>query len=161
MTLVAFLHGYPPGWSMGGEVSTHRTIRAVPGSVVFTDCDEEYELDGVRVLPLLGTHTEDIKQATASVDGTCLYAHSSLSAPTVRAAKMMGLPSILAIHSPPRFGTDLRRAWHRATVRLYNTEISRKERNDPMGWLLHPPAGLTRSRPLPDGPLPVLARWAA
>lgn len=141
MTLTAFLHGYPPGWAMGGEVSTHRTLREVPGSVVFTECDEEYELDGVRVLPRSGTRYADIVRDAASVEATVLYAHSSMSTHTVQAAKGLDLPSILAVHAPQKYGTDLRRAWKRATARLYNTSAARRDWNDPEGWLLHPPMG--------------------
>lgn len=141
MTLTAFIHGYPPEWAMGGEVSTHRTLRSVPGSTVFTTCDHEYELDGVRVLPSSGMSFEDIKRDAESVGSTVLYAHSTVSANTVRAARKMRVPSILAVHAPPRFATDIRRAWTRATVCLYNTEVARKEWNDPKGWLLHPPVG--------------------
>ena len=53
MTLTAFLHGYPPLWSMGGEMSTHRTLRAVPWSVVFTDTLEDYRRFIESACPLL------------------------------------------------------------------------------------------------------------
>lgn len=151
-TIAAFLHGYPPEWSMGGEVSTHRTLRAVPGSVVFTHCREEYFMDGVHVKPMSGPKYDDIMRDAESVGATVLYAHSSLSANTVRAARRMKIPSILAVHAPPQYATDLRRAWSAATVRLYNTGVARAKWNDPMGWLLHPPAALAESRPLRDGP---------
>ena len=54
MTLTAFLHGYPPRWSMGGEVSTHRTLRTIPGSVVFTQTKDAYTFEGVQVYPMIG-----------------------------------------------------------------------------------------------------------
>ena len=54
MRVAAFVHGYPPHWSMGGEVSTHRTLRELPDVVVFSNCEEEYMLDGVRVKPYSG-----------------------------------------------------------------------------------------------------------
>lgn len=135
MSLTAVLHGYPPFWSMGGEISTHRTIRYVPGSTAITNALYAYELDGVQVRPWSDDLLHDIQSVGASV----LYAHSAMSAETVSAALKLGLPSILAVHAPPRFATDLRRAWGRATVRLYNTEAARRAWNDPRGLVLHPP----------------------
>lgn len=138
MTLTAFLHGYPPDWSMGGEISTHRTLSVVPGSVVFTpQTVDGYVLDGVTVLPASMSIEEDAKAIGASI----LFAHSTLSRATVRAARRLRIPSILAVHAPPRFAADLRAAWPAARVRLYNTEAARKDWKDPRGWLLHPPAG--------------------
>lgn len=141
MTLTAFLHGYPPGWSMGGEISTHRTLRIVDGSTVFTHTGGDYVLDGVRVIPLSGTDVLHIAKCAESVGSNILFAHSTMSRETVRAARRLKIPSILAVHAPPRFAFDLRRAWPVATVRLYNTEAARKEWRDPEGWLLHPPVG--------------------
>jgi hypothetical protein len=134
---------------MGGEMSTHRTLTALPGSVVFTGTAEEYTLDGVSVMPSSGISLQCIRDDAESVGASVLYAHSSLSQETVRAAKQMHLPSILAVHAPPRFGKDLRRAWSSATVRLYNTRAALEEWHDPKGWLLHPPVGLPA--PMPDG----------
>jgi Glycosyl transferases group 1 len=150
MTLTAFLHGYPPLWSMGGEMATHRTLRAVPGSVVFTTVLEDYHLDGVSVRPATGVSVQCIKDDAESVEASALFGHSTLSDETIRAARKMHLPSILAVHAPPRFGRDLRRAWSSATVRLYNTEAARKEWRDPKGWLLHPPIG--EPFEIPEGP---------
>lgn len=141
MTLTAFLHGYPPGWSMGGEVSTHRTLRTVPGSVVFTYTPQSYDLDGVQVRPIGGGTYQTMIDDAGSVGATILFAHSTLSQNTVRAARRMKIPTILAVHAPPRFAADLRRAWTGATVRLYNTEAARKEWRDVGGWVLHPPVG--------------------
>ena len=141
MSLVAFLHGYPPQWSMGGELSTHRTLREIPGSIVYTECDAPYEFEGVQVRPIRSIEVSrmmaDAKEANASV----LLAHSTLSQRTVQVAKRLGIPSVLAVHAPPRFAADLRQAWSRATVKVYNTEAARRAWKDPRGWLLHPPAG--------------------
>lgn len=141
MTLTAFLHGYPPLWSMGGEMATHRALRAVPGSVVFTTALEEYQLDGVSVMPATGVSVQCIKDDARSVGASVLFGHSRLSDETIRAARHLDLSSILTVHAPPQFGKDLRRARASATVRLYNTEVARKEWHDPEGWLLHPPIG--------------------
>ena len=141
MTLTAFLHGYPPLWSMGGEMSTHRTLRAVPWSVVFTDTLEDYHFDGVSVRAATGVSVQCIRTDAESAGASILFGHSTMSRETIRAAKQMHLPSILAVHAPPRFGNDLRRAWSAATVRLYNTEVARRDWNDRKGWLLHPPVG--------------------
>ncbi len=150
MSLTAFLHGYPPLWSMGGEMSTHRTLCAVPEPLVFTTTVDRYRLDEVLVMPSSGSSFQSIMADAESVDTSILYGHSTLSQNTIRAAKRMRLPSILAVHAPPRYGADLRRAWASATVRLYNTEASRKEWHDPKGWLLHPPVGSPSI--MPDGP---------
>lgn len=141
MTLTAFLHGYPPLWSMGGEMSTHRTLRAVPWSIAFTDTPGDYHFDGVSVRKAAGVSLQCIRSDAESAGASILFGHSTLSQETIRAAKQMRLPSILAVHAPPRFGNDLRRAWRSATVRLYNTEVARRDWNDRKGWLLHPPVG--------------------
>jgi hypothetical protein len=145
MSLVAFLHGYPPFWSMGGETSTHRTLRTVPGSMVFTNTPTTYRLDGVKVMPIEGVSYSNMIVDAESVGASVLFGHSVLSQETMRAAKRMKLPSILAVHAPPRYGTDLRRAWNSATVRLYNTEVARREWKDRSGLLLHPPVGVMRT----------------
>lgn len=146
MSLTAFLHGYPPFWSMGGETSTHRTLRAVPGSVVFAQTDQGYLLDGVTVLPLPGVTSEEIEAQAIARDAEILFAHSALATDTVRAARRMGAYSILAVHAPPQFAKDLRRAWSAATVRLYNTEEARRAWADNRGWVLHPPVGHGKER---------------
>lgn len=141
MTLTAFLHGYPPGWSMGGEVSTHRTLRTVPGSTVFTNTPEDYTLDGVSVRPITNSTLQGVVADADFAESSVLFAHSTLSQVTVQAARRLKIPSILAVHAPPRFAADLRKAWGAATVRLYNTEAARAEWKDKDGWLLHPPVG--------------------
>lgn len=153
--IAAFLHGYPPLWSMGGEVSTHRTLRHIPGSVAFTNTDEEYEIDGVRVMPLPGISADEIREAAEAVDAKVLFAHSTLAVETVRAGRRSGIPTILAVHAPPRFASDLRGAWSAATVRLYNTAEARKTWADNRGWVLHPPVGhpLTADIPGPHDAL--------
>lgn len=142
MTLAAFLHGYPPFWSMGGEVSTHRTLRVVPGTTVFTATEEPYDYEGVSVRRYTGETYPAILKDAESIGADVLFAHSTLSKETVRAARRLKIPSILAVHAPPRFAADLRRAWAAATIRLYNTEAARKDWHDPNGWLLHPPVGM-------------------
>jgi len=150
MTLAAFLHGYPPFWSMGGEVSTHRTIRTVENAIVFTSTEETYDYDGVTVHPYSGMTYPDIVRDAESSGADVLFAHSTMSRDTVRAARRLKKPSILAVHAPPRFAADLRRAWAGATIRLYNTEAARQDYHDPNGWLLHPPVGLPGDED--DGP---------
>ena len=68
MTLTAFLHGYPPDWSMGGEISTHRTLNTVPGATVFAQtATEGYTFDNVTVLPSSGSTMRDIIADAESV----------------------------------------------------------------------------------------------
>lgn len=143
MTLTAFLHGYPPDWSMGGEISTHRTLNTVPGATVFAQtATEGYTFDNVTVLPSSGPTRKDIIADAESVGSRILYAHSTLSRNTVQAARRLRIPSILAVHAPPRFAADIRQARHASTVRLYNTEAARRDWHEPNGWLLHPPVGI-------------------
>lgn len=141
MTLTAFLHGYPPLWSMGGEMSTHRTLASVPGSIVFSTTPAPYVFEGVRVLAGSGMSALNIVEDARLAGTSVFFAHSAMSEETVRAARKMKLSSILAVHAPPRFGSDLRRAWNAATVRLYNTEAARKDWRDRGGIVLHPPIG--------------------
>lgn len=149
MTLTAFLHGYPPGWSMGGEVSTHRTLRTVPGSVVFTQTKDAYTFEGVQVYPMIGATIQTVMSDAEFVGTTVLFAHSTMSQITVQAARRLKIPAILAVHVPLRFGKDIRRAWAASKARLYNTEAARKDWKDTKGWVLHPPVG----RPETVGPL--------
>ena len=141
MTLTAFLHGYPPGWSMGGEVSTHRTLRAVPGSVVFTQTKDPYTIDGVQVYPMIGRTIQTLMSDAEFVGASVLFAHSTMSQITVQAARRLKIPAILAVHAPLRFGKDIRHAWAASKARLYNTEAARKDWKDTKGWVLHPPVG--------------------
>lgn len=149
MSIAAFLHGYPPVWSMGGEISTHRTLRVLGDPVVYTATDEPYRFDGVDVRPLKGLDWTAF-QESLDCEPHALFAHSSLSVNTVRLARRLRVPSILAVHAPPRFANDLKKAWPQAKIRLYNTEAARKDWRDPRGWLLHPPVG--PATPLPKGP---------
>ena len=135
---------------MGGETSTHRTLRAVPGAVVFTGTSEEYELDGVAVSPATGTSVGCIVNDARYAEASVLYGHSVLSENTIRAAKHLHLPSVLAVHCPRKFGAELRRAHRDATLRLYNTEVARKDWHDPKGMVLHPPIG--EPFEMPEGP---------
>ena len=148
--LTAFLHGYPPQWSMGGEVSTHRTLRVVPGSTVFTDCESPYSIDGVSVYPIHGFDLQSLKTAATWLKPDVLFGHSAMSTMVSQTSRVMRIPFILAVHAPMKYSADLRRAWPRATARLYNTEAARKDWNDPNGWVLHPPVG----QPLPSLPGP-------
>ena len=152
MTLTAFLHGYPPRWSMGGEVSTHRTLRTIPGSVVFTQTKDAYTFEGVQVYPMIGTTIHTVMSDAEFVGTTVLFAHSTMSQITVQAARRLKIPTILTVHAPPRFAKDLRRAWGAATVRLYNTEAARKEWRDSRASVLHPPVGRPETVGTLDGP---------
>jgi len=140
MRLTTVMHGYPPLWAMGGEVSTHRTIRTIPDSRAFIQTVEEpYELDGVEVRPLPDISILGIATAIAE-DLDAVFTHSSLSEPAVRAARKLRKPSLLGIHAPRRFAPDLIRAARGATVRIYNTDAAKEDWRDPSGWVLHPPA---------------------
>lgn len=132
---------------MGGEVSTHRTLCALGDTTVFTTQGvTDYTIDGVQVKNLVSTDRRDLVREMRDIltgsDTDVVYTHASLSAPAVKAARAVKIPSILAVHAPPRYAQDLRGAWTKASMRLYNTESARREWRDPQGCVLHPPVGM-------------------
>lgn len=146
MTLVALTHGYVPGHSLGGEVSLHRTLVAAGREVVvLTRTDREYELDGVTVKPIGDVDVLNPNAAPAPIiahlkalGATAVLAQNELSWPAVRAARTLGIPSIVSVHTPPRYGKSIARAVQEATHRVYNTHASMLEWGAP-GLVLHPP----------------------
>lgn len=146
MTLVALTHGYVPAHSMGGEVSLHRTLVAAgQPAVVLTRTDHPYTVDGVRVQQIA---TDDVLNVNADptpiveqlrqLGATAVLAQNELSLPAVRAARTLGVPSIVSVHTPPKYGANIRRAVAEATHRIYNTHTSAVEWRLP-GLVLHPP----------------------
>lgn len=146
MTLVALTHGYVHDHALGGEVSLHRTLVAVGRDVlVLTRTTTPYDLDGIHVAPI---GTNDVLNVNADpapivaqlreVGATAVLAQNELSVPAVRAAKILGIPSIVSLHTPPRYGRQIARAVTEATHRVYNTHTSMLEWRRP-GLVLHPP----------------------
>ena len=61
MTVVALSHGYPPLWNMGGEVSLHRTMKAIrEESYVLTKTDKPYTFEGISVRQINTPNVLDI-----------------------------------------------------------------------------------------------------
>lgn len=161
MTLVALTHGYitpDGGWAMGGEVSLHRTLTAAKrDTVVLTRTDTPYMVDGIRVEPIA---TDDVLNVNADptpiveqlrqLGATAVLAQNELSLPAVRAARTLNIPSIVSVHTPPRYGANIRRAVQEATHRVYNTHTSSVEWRLP-GLVLHPPVPPMPTRTTPRG----------
>lgn len=146
MTLVALTHGYVHDHALGGEVSLHRTLVAAKQPVtVLTRTDAPYVLDGIRVERI---GTDDVLNVNADpapiaaqlreLGATAVLAQNELSYPAVRAARTLNIPSIVSVHTPPKFGRNIARAVQEATHRVYNTHTAMLEWRRP-GIVLHPP----------------------
>lgn len=146
MTLVALTHGYVHDHALGGEVSLHRTLVAARQPVtVLTRTDTPYTLDGIRVERI---GTDDVLNINADpapivaqleqLGATAVLAQNELSYPAVRAARTLGIPSIVSVHTPPKYGANIRRGVQEATHRVYNTHTAMLEWRRP-GIVLHPP----------------------
>lgn len=154
MTLVALTHGYIRTHAMGGEVSLHRTlVSAQQPTVVLTNTDVSYEVDGIRVEQIRTPDVLDVSADPAPIAeqlrelrASAVVAQNELSYPAVRAARLIGIPSIVSVHTPPRYGRNIRRAVQTADHVIYNTDTSRREwrRN---GLVLHPPSSPIPKRP--------------
>lgn len=160
MTLVAVTHGYPgiSGWPMGGEVSLHRTLTAANMPVtVLTRTTEPYELDGIDVQQIaiadaldINTDPAPLVEQLRALGATAVLAQNELSLPAVRAAKTLGIPSIVSVHTPPKYGRALGNAVAMADHRIYNTTRSAREWRHP-GIVIHPPVGALPKASTPKG----------
>lgn len=155
MTVVAVTHGYPPEWALGGEVSLHRTMVALGGNTaVLTKTKKPYDIDGVNVVPIKLTdvlnvyadHTPLIDQFT-ELGATVVIGQNELSLPTVLAARKLGIPSLVSVHAPPRWGRGIAEAVRQADAAIYNTQTSAALWGEPHSLVIHPPIG-----PLPPKP---------
>lgn len=146
MTLVALTHGYIGDHALGGEVSLHRTLVAAGRpAIVLTRTAEPYTVDGIRVQQIA---TDDVLNVNAdpapiveqlrSLGATVVLAQNELSLPAVKAAQRLNIPSIVSVHTPPRYGAGIRQAVMAANHRIYNTGTSMAEWRRP-GLVLHPP----------------------
>lgn len=147
MTVAALTHGYPPFWNMGGEVSLHRTISVLDNrKVVFTKTDEEYSFEGVEVKKI---DTPDVLNIKASpmpiakqlleVDAKLVIGQNELSLPAVHAARAAGAISVVNVHTPPRFGRNIREAVVYADYAIYNTQTAATQWGEPDALVVHPP----------------------
>lgn len=147
MTIVALTHGYPPIWNMGGEVSLHRSLVGIKEKVlVLTKTEEDYVFQGVRVRKIGMQNVLNIKADPRPIIDQLkdthvrvIFAQNELSLPAVRAARVLDAISVIGVHTPPRFGRNIRDALRFADYAVYNTHVAAKEWGDPEGLVLHPP----------------------
>jgi len=152
-TVAAISHGYPPFWNMGGEVSLHRTMLAVPGSkYVLTGTESEYEFEGVIAKKINTPNLLDINadpvpiaQQLTELNADVVIGQNELSLPAVKAANLSGAISIVNVHTPPRYGSNLKEAMLETDYSIYNTLTSAKEWGEPNALVVHPPIN-----PLPN-----------
>ena len=151
MTVVAVSHGYPPLWNMGGEVSLHRTMVAAPGEkFCLTATKKSYTFEGIHVKNInipdvldINSDPKPIAKQLTSLGATVVIAQNELSLPAVRAAKIMGAISVVSIHTPPRYGRNLREGMRQADYAIYNTQTSAEEWGEPKALIIHPPISPT------------------
>jgi hypothetical protein len=147
MTIVALSHGYPPFWNMGGEVSLHRSLAAMKGKkIVLTKIEESYSFEGIEVKKI---HTPDVLNINANpapiirqlqeLNAKIVIAQNELSLVGVLAAKEMGAISIVNVHTPPRYGRNIRQAVVYSDYAIYNTQTSARLWGEPNALVLHPP----------------------
>jgi glycosyltransferase involved in cell wall biosynthesis len=159
MTVVALSHGYPPLWNMGGEVSLHRTMTAIGGKrVVLTNTQSEYYIDGVRVVQI---DTPDVLNIDANpvpiidqlrdLRAKVVIAQNELSLPAVLAAEAAGAVSIVSVHTPPKYGKNIRQAVVYSDYALYNTETSAMQWGEPGAMVVHPPINPLPEKKAPTG----------
>jgi glycosyltransferase involved in cell wall biosynthesis len=147
MTVVALTHGYPPFWNMGGEVSLHRTLSALDNrKVVFTKTDEEYSFEGVEVKKIdtpdvlnIKANPMPIAKQLLEVNAKVVIGQNELSLPAVYAAQAAGAISVVNVHTPPRFGRNIREAVAYSNYAIYNTQTAATQWGEPNALVIHPP----------------------
>lgn len=136
----------------------HRTLLAAKAApVVLTRTSESYVLDGINVQPIDvqdalnpdADHAPLVEQL-AAVGATAVLAQNELSGPAVKAAKTLGIPSIVSVHTPPKYGRAIARAVASADHRIYNTQRSANEWRL-SGMVIHPPIGELPKARKPNG----------
>lgn len=147
MTTVALSHGYPPLWNMGGEVSLHRSLKAVKGQrVVLTNTEAEYYIDGIKVKQIDTPDVLDINADPAPIakqlkelDARVVIGQNELSLPGVKAAHESGAVSVVSVHTPPKYGGNIKKAVYHADYAVYNTRAAATKWNDAQSLVIHPP----------------------
>ena len=147
MTVVGISHGYPPFWNMGGEVSLHRTMCAIKDrKVVLTATDKEYVFEGVEVKKIdvpdvldINSNPIAISKQLIEVDAKAVIGQNELSLPAVKAAGITGAISIVNVHTPPRFGANIREAVVHSDYAIYNTRTAATQWGEPDALVIHPP----------------------
>lgn len=147
MSIVALSHGYPPEWNMGGEVSLHRSLVPLIGDkFVLTKTKEEYAFEGINVKKIKIPNVLDINaeympivNQLRELNAKVVIAQNELSLPAVYAARKLNLISIVNVHTPPKYGRNIRKAILSADYAVYNTKASAIEWGEPNAFVLHPP----------------------
>jgi hypothetical protein len=147
VTVVALSHGYPPLWNMGGEVSLHRTLSALDSrKVVLTKTDQEYSFEGVEVKKIDTPDVLDIRanpmpiaKQLLEVNAKVVIGQNELSLPAVYAAQAAGAISVVNVHTPPRYGGNIREAVAYSDYAIYNTHIAATQWGEPDALVIHPP----------------------
>lgn len=124
------------------------------GTAVLTRTDEPYDIDGVKVLPIniadvlnVNADPTPLVWQLAKLDATVVIGQNELSLPAVRAARILGIPSMVSVHTPPRYGRNIAQAIKECDAAIYNTQTSATEWGEPRSLVIHPPVG-----PLPPKP---------
>ena len=156
MSIVAISHGYPPLWNMGGEVSLHRTLREARGEkFALTRTDSPYTIEGVAVSQIdaadvldIQTNPEPIARQLEALGAKVVIGQNELSLAAVRAAKLVGAKSVVSVHTPPRYGGNIKDAVEQADYSIFNTSTAAENWGQPDALVIHPPTG-----DLPESPL--------
>jgi hypothetical protein len=146
MTVVAVTHGYPPFWNMGGEVALHRAMSVIKGDrAVLTKTENEYTFENIRVVNInaenvLDVYSDPVPIATQlkSLDARVVIGQNELSLACVVAAKILGIVSVVNVHTPPKYGRGIREAVIQADYAVYNTKTSAEQWGEPNAVVLHP-----------------------
>lgn len=145
--IVALSHGYPPYWNMGGEVSLHRLMAHLPNAACLTDLKGQPPTvhEGVRVEQIAVDDVLDINadiggvvRQLAAMGATAVIGQNELSLVAVRAARALGIPSYVYVHTPPRFGGNVKQAIAEATYVICNTGAAADQWGTSRDLVLHP-----------------------
>lgn len=156
MRVVALAHGAVPLRNMGGEIAFHRIleplVRAGHDVTILTKTDAPFEFEGVKAEPINIPDVLDVNSDPAAIanqigSADLVIGLHDLSLAAVRAAALIGAPSVVNVHAPPKFGRLLRQAILEADYGVYNTLHSAKEWREPTALVVHPP-----SSPIPSDP---------
>jgi hypothetical protein len=132
---------------MGGEVSLHRTMKAIrEDSYVLTKTDKPYTFEGIGVKQIKTPNVLDINadpkpiaEQLKELNARVVIGQNELSLPAVLAARDIGAISIVNVHTPPKYGSGISAAMLQSDYAVYNTEAAAKEWGEPEGFVLHPP----------------------
>ena len=153
MKIVALSHGYPPFWNMGGEVSLHRTLKALNGDKhVLTSAKETYVFEGVNVEQValenvlkINSNPRPVTNQLKKMQADVVIGQSELSLVAVNAAYDANAISIVNVHAPPKYGDGIREAVRLSDYAIYNTHEAARLWGEPNAFVLHPPI-----TPLPE-----------